>query len=142
MYIRFLSYCLSATATEDVRNTRDLTIMICLIAVIALAALAAAVILLVRARRLKAAAPPPPEAPHAYDIATLREYYELTPREGDVLERMLCGDDDMTIAEKLGITLTTVHGHVRRIYEKTEAHSFRELVGACRMCEKPDTSPL
>ena len=134
----FHTYYIMETAARDVRNERDLAIMIWLVSVLAVAAAVTATVLLIRRHRLRAAATTP-ERPHTYDIPTLREYYELTPREGDVLERMLAGDDDMVIANRLGISLSTVQGHVRHIYEKTDARSYRELVGACRMCEKPET---
>lgn len=132
---------LAATA-QATRDDRDLTIMIWVIALLSVAALGVAAFFFIRTYRLKKAAPPTPETPPEYDIETLREYYDLTPREGEVLSCMLADDDDMTIAKKLGITLTTVQGHIRRIYEKTDARSFRELVGACRMCEKPKTPPV
>lgn len=134
--------CLWLAATvQETRADRDLTIMIWVIALLSVAALGVAAFFFVRTYRLKKAAPPTPETPREYDIETLREYYDLTPREGEVLSRMLADDDDMTIAKKLGITLTTVQGHIRHIYEKTDARSFRELVGACRMCEKPKAPP-
>lgn len=138
----FTSEYVAATATEQAKNDRDLVIMIWVLAAVALLSLVVTVVVTVRHRRLRRAAQPPPSPPPAYDIPTLRAYYDLTPREGDVLARMLAGDDDVVIAEKLGITLATVHGHVRRIYEKTDARSHRELVGACRMCEKPQTPAL
>lgn len=125
------------TVEQELRNTRDLTIMIWLVVALALSALVVAVVLLVRSHRRKKAVPPPPEAHPDYDIKTLREFYELTPREGDVLRQMLAGADDMSIAELLGVTLATVQGHIRHIYEKTAARSYRELVSACRMCEIP-----
>ncbi len=136
----FHTYPVLETAAQEARNERDLTIMIWLVSVLAVAAAVAAVLLIRRHRRLRAAAAAE-EAPRTYDIPTLREYYQLTPREGDVLERMLAGDDDMGIAGRLGISLSTVQGYIRHIYEKTDARSYRELVGACRMCEKPQDPP-
>lgn len=139
----FFPACLwLAAAAQETRDDRDLTIMIWVIALLSVAALGVAAFFLVRSYRQRKAAPAVPEPPPEYDIGTLREYYDLTPREGEVLACMLAGDDDMTIAGKLGITLTTVQGHIRRIYEKTDARSFRELIGACRMCEKPKTPPV
>lgn len=137
----FMSDHLAATASEQAKNDRDLVIMIWVLGAVALLSLVAVVVVLIRGHRHRAASTPP-SLPPTYDIQTLRAYYDLTPREGDVLARMLAGDDDIVIAEKLGITLTTVHGHVRHIYEKTDARSYRELVGACRMCEKPQTPAL
>ena len=131
-----------AAAAQKTRDDRDLTIMIWLIILLFVAAIGVAVFFLVRSYRQRKAATAVPETPPEYDIGTLREYYDLTPREGEVLACMLAGDDDMSIAGKLSITLTTVQGHIRRIYEKTNARSFRELIGACRMCEKPGTPPV
>lgn len=138
----FIPKHVTATATEQAKNDRDLIIMIWVLAAVALLSLVVTIVVLVKQRRKRRATPPAPSLPPAYDIPTLRAYYDLTPREGDVLTRMLAGDDDVVIAEKLGITLATVHGHVRRIYEKTDARSYRELVGACRMCEKPQAPAL
>ncbi len=134
----FSTYRLLETTAQDARNDRDFTLMIWLIVLLVVAAAATATVFLVRRYRRRAAEATKQEETPTYDIETLRAYYDLTPREGDVLGRMLAGDDDMAIAGQLGISLSTVQSYIRHIYEKTDARSFRELVGACRMCEKPE----
>ena len=49
---------------------------------------------------------------------------------------MLKGKDDVVIAKDLGIAHATVQGHIRQIYRKSDAQSFRELMTICRMCIK------
>lgn len=134
----FSIYRLLETTAQDARNDRDFALMIWLISLLVVAAAATATVFLVRRYRRRAAEATKQEETPTYDIETLRTYYDLTPREGDVLGRMLAGDDDMAIAGQLGISLSTVQSYIRHIYEKTDARSFRELVGACRMCEKPE----
>jgi DNA-binding NarL/FixJ family response regulator len=53
---------------------------------------------------------------------------ELTPREMEVLHRLACGDLYKEIADHLGITVTTVNTHVRRIYEKLHVRSRGQAV--------------
>jgi DNA-binding NarL/FixJ family response regulator len=53
---------------------------------------------------------------------------DLTGRERDVLALMATGLDNNTIAERLGIGVTTVRGHVQHVLEKLDAHSKLEAV--------------
>lgn len=50
----------------------------------------------------------------------------LTPREGEVLERLAQGARYKEIAEQLGISLETVKNHLRKIYEKLHVSSRTE----------------
>lgn len=125
------AFCLSA------KDDRDFLIMMVLLGVVAVAGLIALVVcLFLKRRRAAASSLPEIVVPPLYDIPTLREYFGLTAREADVLERMLDGEEDVVIAQRLGISLTTVQGHIRRIYEKTDARSLHELTGLCRICRK------
>jgi DNA-binding NarL/FixJ family response regulator len=75
----------------------------------------------------------------------LREYFEqlitamasgpsevdkarLTPREEEVLTLLAKGYLAKTIASELGISIWTVHGHVKNIFEKFNVHSRTEAV--------------
>lgn len=52
---------------------------------------------------------------------------ELTPRERDVMERVLAGDYNKTIADALGIAVRTVEVHRARLFEKMGVRSAVEL---------------
>lgn len=47
----------------------------------------------------------------------------LTPREKQILDCLSKGYVDKEIAEELSISAWTVHGHVKKIFEKLEVHS-------------------
>ncbi len=51
----------------------------------------------------------------------------LTPREREVMERVLAGDYNKTIADALGIAVRTVEVHRARIFEKMRVRSAVEL---------------
>lgn len=117
-------------------SDRDLKILIWVLALTAVAGLAAGIVFAVLRHRKNAAAPVPAAPIPEYDMSLLREYLGLTARETDVLEQMLKGKDDVVIAKDLGIAHATVQGHIRQIYRKSDARSFRELSTICRMCIK------
>jgi two-component system response regulator DctR len=52
---------------------------------------------------------------------------ELTPRERQVMERVLAGEYNKTIADGLGIAVRTVEVHRARIFEKMGVRSAVEL---------------
>ena len=52
----------------------------------------------------------------------------LTPREHEVLDRVVSGRLNKEIASELGITIRTVKQHRGRVMEKMEANSLAELV--------------
>ncbi len=52
---------------------------------------------------------------------------ELTPRERQVMDRVLLGDYNKTIADLLGIAVRTVEVHRARIFEKMGVRSAVEL---------------
>jgi DNA-binding NarL/FixJ family response regulator len=53
---------------------------------------------------------------------------DLTPREREVLKFLASGDLYKEIADHLGITITTVNTHVRRIYMKLQVRSRGQAV--------------
>jgi DNA-binding NarL/FixJ family response regulator len=67
-------------------------------------------------------------------VATFREPMapsiedELSPRERDILRCLACGDRSKEIADKLGISITTVNTHIRHVYEKLHVRSRAEAV--------------
>lgn len=52
---------------------------------------------------------------------------QLTAREREVMERILAGDYNKTIAEALGISVRTVEVHRSHVFEKMEVRSAVEL---------------
>ncbi len=52
----------------------------------------------------------------------------LSPREREVLERVAAGQYNKVIAAELGISLSTVEIHRKRVMEKLEADSLSDLI--------------
>jgi DNA-binding NarL/FixJ family response regulator len=57
-----------------------------------------------------------------------KETENLTPRETEILELLAKGDLCKEIAEKLGLSLRTVHTHLKNIYEKLHVRSRTQAV--------------
>lgn len=68
--------------------------------------------------------------PNEYDERLAR----LTPREREVLDRLVAGCDRATIARDLAISLGTVRTHMRNILAKLEVHSSLEAASVARRC--------
>lgn len=54
--------------------------------------------------------------------------YHLTPRELEVLDLLVQGDDYKAIADKLFLSNYTVRAHTRNIYEKLHVHTKSQAV--------------
>jgi len=59
-------------------------------------------------------------------LESAREMAKLTPREHDILNFLSKGYLDKEIAHALGISLWTVHGHLKKIYDKLGVHTRTE----------------
>ena len=59
-------------------------------------------------------------------LESARDMARLTPRERDILNLLSKGCLDKEIAESLRISLWTVHGHLKNIYEKLGVHTRTE----------------
>lgn len=55
-----------------------------------------------------------------------RTMAHLTPREQEILEALSKGYVDKEIAQRLGISAWTVHGHLRSIFNKLQVHTRTE----------------
>ncbi|ODS24211.1 DNA-binding response regulator [Candidatus Endobugula sertula] len=55
-------------------------------------------------------------------------FHSLTPREREVMEKMIIGDASKVIAYKIGISQRTVDIHRAHVMKKTQAKSLAELV--------------
>ena len=60
--------------------------------------------------------------------SSAREHYKLTATEARVLERLLHGQSPSKIASDLGVALSTVRTHLKRLYAKTGTTAQRELL--------------
>ena len=57
-----------------------------------------------------------------------RADYDLTPRELEILECLVQGNDYQMTADKLFLSIYTVRAHIRNIYEKLHVHSMSQAV--------------
>ncbi len=58
------------------------------------------------------------------------EAIALTPRETDVLERLVEDDTEAAIADDLGVSPHTVRTHVKNLYAKLQVHSRAQMIRA------------
>ena len=67
----------------------------------------------------------------------------LSPREREVLERVAEGHYNKVIAAELGISISTVEAHRKRVMEKLQAHSVADLVRMLLICkaDSPGSGP-
>jgi DNA-binding NarL/FixJ family response regulator len=63
---------------------------------------------------------------HASPVQEAQATARLTPREEEILECLSKGYVDKEIAQRLGISPWTVHGHLRSIFEKFQVHTRTE----------------
>lgn len=69
-------------------------------------------------------------------IDEIRERYQLSDREAEVLALYAQGETQNKIAETLGITINTAHAHIKHIYSKCDLHSRQELLDFVRDYER------
>lgn len=58
----------------------------------------------------------------------LAEDFDLTRREGEVLEYLLMGRSRSRIAEMLSVSENTVNTHINHIYHKLDVHGYQEFL--------------
>jgi len=69
----------------------------------------------------------PPRPPEAEDERIARQA-RLSPRELQIVRHILLDEKEQTIADRLGISVHTVHTHLKRIYGKLGVSSRVELI--------------
>jgi len=62
------------------------------------------------------------------DMTEIREKFDLSERELDVIKQLCRGDANKEIADRLFISELTVKGHLKNIYHKTNVHNRATLV--------------
>jgi DNA-binding CsgD family transcriptional regulator len=60
--------------------------------------------------------------------ARVRECLGLSLRQSEIISELAKGGTEATVAQKLGIKESTVHEHIRRVYDKLELGSRAELI--------------
>ena len=70
------------------------------------------------------------EGPNQHEAlaSTLQMAYNLSAREAEICELLLDSRSATYIADKLGISLSTVNTHIRHIYTKTGVSGRQELL--------------
>lgn len=71
---------------------------------------------------------PPPGGNREVDIQALLASTPLTPRERDVVGRLVAGHSTREIATSTGLTVATVNTYLKRIFAKLGVHSRVELL--------------
>ena len=79
----------------------------------------------------------------AEEQARLLPFRSLTDREGQVFRRLIDGVAPKQIARDVGISVSTVRGHIERILQKLDVSSQREALALARAAAWPgDQRPL
>jgi len=61
-------------------------------------------------------------------IPKTNDSFSLTPREIEILQLLVDGQDNHIISDKLCISIQTVRNHIRHIYKKLHVHSKTQAV--------------
>jgi DNA-binding NarL/FixJ family response regulator len=56
--------------------------------------------------------------------------YSLSHRELEVARGLVHGEEESQIAERLRLSIHTVHAYIRRLYHNADVHNHQQLVGA------------
>jgi RNA polymerase sigma factor (sigma-70 family) len=72
----------------------------------------------------------------AQSDAIVARMSQLSPREQEVLDYVVGGQYNKVIATRLGISVSTVEAHRKKIMEKLEAASLSDLVRMVASCKE------
>jgi DNA-binding CsgD family transcriptional regulator len=78
-----------------------------------------------------------PQDTHANAVQELAQRYNLSNRETEVLALLVKGRSSTYICDELYISQNTVSTHIKRIYQKTGAHSKQEVINLYEDSTKP-----
>ena len=67
---------------------------------------------------------------------------QLTPRERDVMSRVVAGKSNKLIATELKLATKTVEAHRARVMEKLQANSLAELIRYALMLGETEYPPI
>jgi two-component system nitrate/nitrite response regulator NarL len=65
---------------------------------------------------------------------------DLTPREAEVLHRMIAGQDTRRMADEMTVTVSTLRTYVKNVLAKLGAHSRLEAVALASRANLPDAA--
>jgi len=71
---------------------------------------------------------------HRYHAEVRHKYDSLTPREKEVMEHIVRGLPNKSVAQLLGVSMRTVEAHRGRVMEKMDAASLPDLVRMANFC--------
>lgn len=71
-------------------------------------------------------------------MARLGSLWGLTAREGEVFALLALGRTQPWVAERLGISESTVNSHVRHIYAKAGVNSRQDLLDLMIQAQSPE----
>jgi len=68
------------------------------------------------------------QSPQVYDFSLLKNRYDLTKREMDVLEEITKSQTNVQIAENLNVSVNTIKYHTKNIYQKLDIKGRHEVI--------------
>ena len=71
---------------------------------------------------------------YLYQAGVREKYDSLTPREKEVMEHIVRGLPNKSVAEQLGVSMRTIEAHRGRVMEKMDARSLPDLVRMADSC--------
>jgi FixJ family two-component response regulator len=71
---------------------------------------------------------------YLYQAGVREKYDSLTPREKEVMEHIVRGLPNKSVAQLLGVSMRTIEAHRGRVMEKMDARSLPDLVRMADSC--------
>ncbi|MEA3244123.1 MAG: response regulator [Pseudomonadota bacterium] len=71
---------------------------------------------------------------YLYQAGVREKYDSLTPREKEVMEHIVRGLPNKSVAQMLGVSMRTIEAHRGRVMEKMDARSLPDLVRMADFC--------
>ena len=71
---------------------------------------------------------------YLYQAGVREKYDSLTPREKEVMEHIVQGLPNKSVAQMLGVSMRTIEAHRGRVMEKMDAQSLPDLVRMADSC--------